>query len=49
VCVVGFVAALQANQFDLENEDVADLLGDTAFTCADAVSNHTDEGTWLCV
>lgn len=35
-----------ANQFDLYNEDVADLLGDTAFICSDAASGHTDSDAY---
>jgi len=38
-----------ANQFDLDNENVADLRGDTAFICLDAISGHTaaDAYQWV--
>jgi len=38
-----------ANMFDLNNENVADLLGDTVFICADSISNHSqvDEFQWV--
>jgi hypothetical protein len=38
-----------ANMFDLYNENVADLLGDTVFICADSISNHSqvDQFQWV--
>lgn len=38
-----------ANVFDIYNEDVADLIGDTAFICADNLANHTsaDAYQWV--
>eukprot|EP00750_Incisomonas_marina_P001114 INCI10926.1.p1 GENE.INCI10926.1~~INCI10926.1.p1 ORF type:complete len:340 (-),score=43.79 INCI10926.1:815-1834(-) len=38
-----------AHVFDIYNEDVADLLGDTAFICADSLANHTsaDDYQWV--
>jgi len=38
-----------AHMFDLYNENVADLLGDTVFICADSISNHSsvDQFQWV--
>jgi hypothetical protein len=38
-----------AHKFDLFNENVADLLGDTVFICADSISNHStiDQFQWV--
>jgi len=38
-----------AHKFDLFNENVADLLGDTVFICADSISNHSsvDQFEWV--
>ena len=48
VCFVFvFCGLVQENQFDIYNEDVADLAGDTEFICADAVSGHASQGSLL--
>jgi len=53
LCDGGAVVELDAfvfhpkNQFDLINEDVADLLGDTVFICVDANNTALDHYAWV--
>jgi len=53
LCDGGAVVELDAfvfhpqNQFDLINEDVADILGDTVFICVDANNTQLDHYAWI--